>query len=57
VTGCAPFEISQKETDMSQKHPERHHDSAAKKRRSKVAAQKKAKKARRVELRKGREKQ
>jgi hypothetical protein len=40
---------------MAMKHPERHHDSAAGKRRKKVAAQKVAKKARRVELRAKRE--
>jgi hypothetical protein len=42
---------------MSMKHPEKNHDAAAKKRRSKVAAAKQAKKARRVELRQTREKQ
>jgi hypothetical protein len=40
---------------MSMKHPERNHDSAANKRRKKVAGQKAAKKARRVELRAKRE--
>jgi hypothetical protein len=42
---------------MSQKHPERHHKKASAKRRDKVASEKAAKKARRVELRQSREKQ
>jgi hypothetical protein len=42
---------------MSQKHPERLHKKAAGKRRSKVAAEKVAKKERRIELRRAREKQ
>jgi hypothetical protein len=42
---------------MSQKHPERLHKKASAKRRQKVAAEKVAKKERRVELRRAREKQ
>ena len=42
---------------MSMKHPERNHKSAASKRRKKVASQKVAKKERRVELRRAREKE
>jgi hypothetical protein len=49
--------LSKRETNMSQKHPPRLHKKAAAKRRQKVAAEKVARKDRRVELRQSREKQ